>query len=102
MQISGEFSSVQDALYNVTGRLRDNILPSSILSATVSRSSSSLLAETSPFGRIKDPAPLGLDSLGLSTSYSRHPIASQSTTDHVGTIHGLDNSLSPSLWESPV
>lgn len=93
---------MQDALYNITGRLRDNILPSSMSSATVSRSNSSLLSEMSPYGRIKDPAPLGLDPLGLSTSYNRHQIVSQSAADHLGTMHNLDNSLSPSLWESPV
>ncbi|KAK4804257.1 hypothetical protein SAY86_004074 [Trapa natans] len=100
VQISGEFSSVQDALYNVTGRLRDNILPSSILNATVSRKSSSLLSETSPYGRVKDPTPPGLDSLDLSTSYSQHQIVNKSTADHLGTIHHLENSLSPNLWES--
>ncbi|KAK4795383.1 hypothetical protein SAY86_013377 [Trapa natans] len=100
VQISGEFSSVQDALYNVTGRLRDNILPSGILSATVSRNNSSLLPEMSPYGRVKDHAPLGLDSLGLSTSYRQLQIVNQSTANHLGSIHRPDNSLSPNLWES--
>ncbi|OWM87723.1 KH domain-containing protein HEN4-like isoform X2 [Punica granatum] len=100
VQISGDFPLVQDALYNVTGRLRDNMLPSSPLSATVSRSSSSLLAETSPYGRIKDPASMGLDSLGLSPSYSRQSVATQSSTDHLGVMHNIHNSASPRLWES--
>ncbi|PQM33531.1 KH domain-containing protein [Prunus yedoensis var. nudiflora] len=58
VQISGDFSSVQDALYNITGRLRDNLF-SSTVNNSGRRSSSSMLTDTSPYGRLRDPTPIG-------------------------------------------
>ncbi|XP_050880384.1 KH domain-containing protein HEN4 [Lathyrus oleraceus] len=57
VQISGEFSSVQDALYNATGRLRDNLFGGTQNSAGT-RSLSYVQADTSPYGRLRD-VPLG-------------------------------------------
>ncbi|CAK8530346.1 unnamed protein product [Lathyrus sativus] len=57
VQISGEFSNVQDALYNATGRLRDNLFGDTQNSAGT-RSLSSVQADTSPYGRLRD-IPLG-------------------------------------------
>lgn len=52
LQISGDFSSVQDALYNLTGRLRENLLTNSVSSASTTRSLSYMLPETSPYGNM--------------------------------------------------
>lgn len=118
VQISGELSNVQDALYNVTGRLRDNLF-SSTQNNVGARGSSSILTDTSPYGRIRDPVSLGNHpSVGVSHSLSRHTIT-QSTDplvgvshglgrhtplsqsmDHLGISHGLDRPPSPRLWAS--
>lgn len=47
--------NVKDSIYHVTGRLRDNLF-SSIPGTPGARSSSSVLAETSPYVRLMDPA----------------------------------------------
>ena len=46
--------NVKDSIYHITGRLRDNLF-SSILGTPGARSSSSVLAETSPYVRSMDP-----------------------------------------------
>ncbi|KAL5855077.1 hypothetical protein ACOSQ4_004879 [Xanthoceras sorbifolium] len=95
VQISGEFSKVKDAVYNVTGRLRDNLFPSTQSSAGT-RSSSSVLTETSPYGRLRDPVPVGMhSSVGISHSLGQH-----TPMDHLGLSHNLDRPLSPKLWAS--
>uniref|UniRef100_A0A2N9IAQ6 K Homology domain-containing protein n=1 Tax=Fagus sylvatica TaxID=28930 RepID=A0A2N9IAQ6_FAGSY len=119
VQISGEFSNVQDALYNVTGRLRDNLF-SGTPNNVGARSVSSILTDTSPYGRIRDPAPFGnYPSVGVSHSLSRHTTITQSmdpsvgvshglsrhtpltqSMDHLGISHGLDRPPSPRLWAS--
>lgn len=111
---------MQDALYNVTGRLRDNLF-SSTHNNVGARGSSSIIADTSPYGRIRDPVSLGNHpSVGVSHSLSRHTIT-QSTDplvgvshglgrhtpltqsmDHLGISHGLDRPPSPRLWASQV
>ena len=45
---------MKDSIYHITGRLRDNLF-SSILGTPGARSSSSVLAETSPYVRLMDP-----------------------------------------------
>ncbi|CAK7355270.1 unnamed protein product [Dovyalis caffra] len=54
VEIIGDFMNVKDAIYHVTGKLRDNLF-SSILSTSGVRSSSSVLAETGPYVRLMDP-----------------------------------------------
>ncbi|KAE8008327.1 hypothetical protein FH972_004848 [Carpinus fangiana] len=89
VQISGEFSNVQDALYNVTGRLRDNLF-SSTQNNVGTRSSSSVFTDTSPYGRLRDPPPLGSHpSVGVSHSLGRHATFTQSTDPSVGVSHSL-------------
>ncbi|XP_048231498.1 KH domain-containing protein HEN4 isoform X4 [Ricinus communis] len=53
VQISGDFMNVKDAVYHVTGRLRDNLF-SSALSTPVTRSTT-VITEASPYGRLKEP-----------------------------------------------
>lgn len=99
--ISGDFSSVQDALYNATGRLRDHFLSSTISSAGT-RSVSSLLTGTSPYERMRDPAPLGINvspPIGVNNSISRHTTLNQSL-DHLGLSHTLERPPSPRPWTS--
>ena len=57
VQISGEFSNVQEALYNATGRLRDNLFGGTQNSAGI-RSLSLVRSDTSPYGMLRD-VPLG-------------------------------------------
>ncbi|XP_031261613.1 KH domain-containing protein HEN4 isoform X2 [Pistacia vera] len=99
VQISGEFAKVKDAVYNVTGRLRDNLFSSSLNNAGI-RSTNSVLADTSPYGRLREPASFGLpSSVGVSHSVSRHPTLTQSM-DHIGFSCSLDCPPSPRLWAS--
>lgn len=102
VQISGDFSSVQDALYNITGRLRDNLF-SSTVNNSGRRSSSSMLTDTSPYGRLRDPTPIGFQpssSVGVNHGLSRHTTLTQSM-DHLGLSHSLDHpSSSPRPWAS--
>ncbi|ONH90713.1 hypothetical protein PRUPE_8G070900 [Prunus persica] len=102
VQISGDFSSVQDALYNITGRLRDNLF-SSTVNNSGRRSSSSMLTDTSPYGRLRDPTPIGFQpssSVGINHGLSRHTTLTQSM-DHLGLSHSLDHpSSSPRPWAS--
>ena len=79
---------MQDALYNVTGRLRDNLF-SSTHNNVGARGSSSIIADTSPYGRIRDPAPFGnYPSVGVSHSLSRHTTITQSMDPSVGLREG--------------
>ncbi|RDX91236.1 KH domain-containing protein HEN4, partial [Mucuna pruriens] len=99
VQISGEFSSVQDALYNATGRLRDNLFVST-QNSTGTRSLSSVRVDTSPYGRLQDIVPLG-SQLPATTSHSlsRHTFAQG--IDHLALSRNLDGPSSPGLWVSP-
>ncbi|XP_062082633.1 KH domain-containing protein HEN4 isoform X2 [Humulus lupulus] len=101
VQISGDFSSVQDALYNATGRLRDNLL-SSIVNSAATRNASSLLTNTSPYARMRDPAPPGINTsppIGVTHSFTQHSTLSKGL-DHLGLSHTLDHPSSPRQWES--
>ncbi|KAM1457036.1 hypothetical protein ACFX13_035122 [Malus domestica] len=103
VQISGDFSNVQDALYNITGRLRDNLF-SSTVSNSGRRSSSSMLTatDTSPYGRPRDPALIGFQpssSVGVTHGLSRHTTLIQSM-DHLGLSHSLDHPSPPRPWAS--
>ncbi|KAI4299170.1 hypothetical protein L6164_032654 [Bauhinia variegata] len=98
VQISGEFSNVQDALYNATGRVRDNLFAST-QNSTGTRSISSVLADTSPYGRLRDPVPTGSQPVvGSSHSLSRHTLTHG--MDHLGLSQNLDHPPSPGLWTS--
>ncbi|KAF3435099.1 hypothetical protein FNV43_RR22186 [Rhamnella rubrinervis] len=99
VQISGDFSSVQDALYSATGRLRDNLF-SSTLNSSGTRNSSTLLPDTSPYGRMRDSAPHGIHASPPAHSFSRHTTLTQSM-DHLGLSHALDRPPSPpKAWAS--
>ncbi|XLS73728.1 hypothetical protein HN51_030593 [Arachis hypogaea] len=109
VQISGEFSSVQDALYNATGRLRDNLIissqnsagtrsqnsvraDSSLSSARADTSLSSARADTSPYGRLRDTVSLsGQPAFGVSPCLTRHTLSQ--SIDHHALAHNLDHSL---------
>ncbi|XP_027339729.1 KH domain-containing protein HEN4-like isoform X2 [Abrus precatorius] len=96
VQISGEFSNVQDALYNATGRLRDNLFISTQNSAGT-RSFSSLQVDTSPYGRLRDVVPLGSQpASATSHSLSRHTFAQG--IDHRPLSRNLERPSSPGFW----
>ncbi|KAK7302582.1 hypothetical protein RJT34_13474 [Clitoria ternatea] len=130
VQISGEFSNVQDALYNATGRLRDNLFVSTQNGAGI-RGLSSIEVDTSPYGRLRDVVPVvstqnsagtrGLSSIELDTSpFGRLrdvvPLGIQPATasshslsrhtfaqgiDHLPLSRNLDHPSSPGLWTPP-
>uniref|UniRef100_A0A2P2KR28 Uncharacterized protein MANES_10G097500 n=1 Tax=Rhizophora mucronata TaxID=61149 RepID=A0A2P2KR28_RHIMU len=52
VQVSGDVMQVKDAIYHITGRLRVNLFISTLGNGT--RSTSSVLTETSPYGRLRD------------------------------------------------
>ncbi|THG03119.1 hypothetical protein TEA_001295 [Camellia sinensis var. sinensis] len=97
-KITGELGSVQDALYNVTGRLRDNnLFTGRISNGAGTRSSSSVITEMNPYERAGDPSSFGLHtSVGVS---HRHTTLTQSM-DHLGLSHNYDHPPSPNLWAS--
>ncbi|XP_028787302.1 KH domain-containing protein HEN4 isoform X1 [Neltuma alba] len=95
VQISGEFSNVQDALYNATGRLRDNLF-SSTQNSVGTKTMTSGLPDASPHGRLRDPVPIGVQpAIGVSHSLSRHTMSQN--IDQVVSRY-LDNSSSPGSW----
>ena len=99
-QISGEFSNVQDALYNATGRLRDHLFVSTQNSAGT-RNLSSVPADTSPYGRLRDPVPLGGSPIaGVSHSLGKHSLSQN--LDHLAIPPNLDHPSSPGLWAPQV
>ncbi|GLT26109.1 hypothetical protein SLA2020_011960 [Shorea laevis] len=96
VQISGEYMNVKDAIYHVTGRLRDNLF-SSTLKGAGARSSSAVLTETSPYGRMIDPDPYELPSPGVGS----HNLAQHTSMIHgLELSHSLDRPLSPKPWAS--
>ncbi|KAK7328088.1 hypothetical protein VNO77_22184 [Canavalia gladiata] len=100
VQISGEFPNVQDALYNATGRLRDNLFVGTQNSAGT-RTLPSLRVDTSPYGRQRDVVPLGSHP-ATATSYSlssRHSFAQG--IDHFSLSRNLERPSSPGLWTPP-
>ncbi|CAK8530345.1 unnamed protein product [Lathyrus sativus] len=95
VQISGEFSNVQDALYNATGRLRDNLFGDTQNSAGT-RSLSSVQADTSPYGRLRDIPLGGQSAAGISHSRTRHTFSQG--IDHFALSRTYDRPSSPGLW----
>lgn len=90
-------------MYNVTGRLRDNLF-SSVLSNSGTRNGggTSVYPETSPYGRVRDTAPL-VRSTPVGTSHGsfmQHSTAQSS--DDLGLSHSLDSPSSPGLWPPQV
>ncbi|XP_020222467.1 KH domain-containing protein HEN4 [Cajanus cajan] len=74
VQISGQFLNVQGALHNATGRLRDHLFISTQNSGGT-RSLSSVLADTSSPGRLRDPLPVGGQPIvAVSHNLNRHSL----------------------------
>ncbi|XP_021291013.1 KH domain-containing protein HEN4 isoform X2 [Herrania umbratica] len=100
VQISGGYLNVKDAIYHVTGRLRDNLFSSTLKNAGA-KSGSAVLTETSPYERLMDTAPLGLQvSSGVSHNLSRHTTLAPNSMDSFGLSRSLDCPYSPGLWTS--
>lgn len=93
---------MKDAIYHITGRLRDNLF-SRMPSSLGTKSSSSVKIETSPYGKLTDStAPVSLrSSVGLSQNLSRHSTFTPGM-DHLGFSHTYDSPPSPRLWGSQV
>ena len=115
---------MQDALYNATGRLRDNVL-SNAINSVGTRSAPTLITETSlyermrepetsPFGRMREPAPLifvtnepppleinDSPSFGVTNSHSRNNTLNQNL-DYLGLPYTVDRPPSPRPWASQV
>lgn len=89
-QIAGEFSNVQDALYNATGRLRDHLFVSTQNSV-----------RASPYGRMRDPVPLGGQPVvGVAHSLNRHSLSQ--SMDNLTLSRNSDHPSSPGLWAPKV
>ncbi|XP_028772088.1 KH domain-containing protein HEN4 [Neltuma alba] len=87
VQISGVFSNVQDALYNATGRLRDNLFAST--QNVAGTRSISAVSHTSPYVRLGDSAPLGgQPGSGISHNQTRHTFSQ--SIDHPGLPRNSD------------
>ncbi|XP_057496185.1 KH domain-containing protein HEN4-like [Actinidia eriantha] len=98
VQITGEFVCVQDALYNVTGRMRDSLFPSRMSNGAGTRSNS--IPETIPYERVIAPSSLGWhSSVGVPHNFNRHTTLTQSI-DHHRLPYGYDCPPSPRLWAS--
>ncbi|XP_009609357.1 KH domain-containing protein HEN4 [Nicotiana tabacum] len=99
VQIAGEFVNVQDALRNVTGRLRDNLLAAKVSNGAVSRNSSPLASESSFSGQMKEP-PFGFHrSSGVSHGINQHPDLTRSM-DNLVLSNNIDHPPSPGQWSS--
>ncbi|KAM3219806.1 KH domain-containing protein HEN4 [Capsicum annuum] len=97
VQIAGEFVNVQDALRNVTGRLRDNLLAAKV-SNGVCRNNS-LASESSPSGQMKEP-PFGFHrSSGVTHGMNQHPDLTRSI-DNLVLSNKTDHPPSSGLWSS--
>ena len=91
---------MQDALYNATGRLRDNLF-ASMQNSAGTRSVTSVLADTSPYSGMRDPVPVGRQStIDVSHNLGRHNLAQN--MDHIGLCRNLDRPTSPGLWAPKV
>lgn len=102
VQITGEFRNVQDALFQATSRLRDNILPSKAINGTGAGIYSSTIPESASYGRVREPTSPGpYSSFGLSHNVDR-PISLAHSMDHLGLSHNIDRPPSPRSWASQV
>lgn len=92
---------MQDALYNATGRLRENLFSGTLNSAGVRNTLA--LPDSSPYGRMRDSAPLGIHTsplVGVNHTFGRHATLTQSM-DHLGLSQTLDRLPSPTrAWAS--
>ncbi|CAN4107901.1 unnamed protein product [Withania somnifera] len=94
VQIAGEFVNVQDALRNVTGRLRDNLLAANVSNSDVGRNSFPLVSESSPSGQMKEPR-----YSGVSHGINQHPELTRSI-DNLVISNKIDHPPSSGLWSS--
>lgn len=97
VQMTGEFVNVRDALYNITGRLRNNLFSIRMLNAPGRGSSSKI--DINPYGRGLGPPSLGHSSGAASHNANQHTTLTQSM-DNLRLSHGKDRPSSPSLWKS--
>ncbi|KAL3538716.1 hypothetical protein ACH5RR_002082 [Cinchona calisaya] len=98
VQITGEIVNVQDALYHVTGRLRDNLFSIRMLNGAGNKNSSSFVTETRPLGRTRDqPLPGFFPSVSVSNSHNQHNTLRRS----MDNLSFSQNRVpSPKLWTS--
>ncbi|XP_021776249.1 KH domain-containing protein HEN4-like [Chenopodium quinoa] len=90
VEISGQFVNIQDALYHVTSRLRNNLFTSIAMNIPGSRTGK-LLLDTSNYGRIQDATTVGLcHSFGTNQSIGGQATLSQ----------GLDPLPHPNISQS--
>ncbi|XP_077234104.1 KH domain-containing protein HEN4-like [Tasmannia lanceolata] len=101
VQINGEFGNVQDALFRITSRLRDSIIPTKMLNgAGAGIYPQSTIPETASYGRVREhSSPELYPSLGLSHNLDRQATLAHSM-DHLGLSHNIDCPSSPRLWPS--
>ncbi|KAL6218349.1 hypothetical protein ACLB2K_011563 [Fragaria x ananassa] len=83
VQVSGDFSNVQDALYNITGRLRDNLFSSGVNNLG-RRNSSAVLTDSNPYGRLRDPAPIVFQPTSSIFTKAIHMVAPRGISDTRG------------------
>ncbi|GAB4838403.1 hypothetical protein Ancab_027938 [Ancistrocladus abbreviatus] len=96
--ISGNFENVQDALYQVTGRLRDSLFPSSVAGSRMSFSSI-YEGTNNPYERARDRV------LYQQGSHSQSLVPHTSIllrSDNIGLSHNIDRSPSPGLRRTQV
>ncbi|XAR53015.1 hypothetical protein NMG60_11021393 [Bertholletia excelsa] len=100
VQITGEIVNVRDALYNVTGRLRDNSFPNRLPNDAGTRSISSVITDRSMYDRAKDASFLRLQTpFSVSYNLNRHAALTESM-DHLAQSNRYDQPPSPRLWAS--
>lgn len=88
---------MNDAIYNITSKLRENIFTYAQINAGT-RNNSSMLIETNQYGRLRDPVSIGMHS---STVVS-HSHNSVSPMGHTGFSSSVDHPPSPRIWTSQV
>ncbi|KAG6406749.1 hypothetical protein SASPL_134358 [Salvia splendens] len=98
LQITGEFANVQDALYKVTGRLRDNMFSNRMLNGNRNRNYSR--TDNDAYGIVRNrPAYGSHQSLADSDKTNEHKSLTQSM-DHLAISNNNDRLLTPSSFTS--
>ncbi|KAK1276895.1 KH domain-containing protein [Acorus gramineus] len=99
VQINGLFANVQDGLFHVTGRLRENIILAKPLNGSVSGSYTPTVPAVSTYGRV-ETMPSGVYSpAGLSNHVDRETNLAYSM-DHLVLSGSHDLPTSPNIWPS--
>uniref|UniRef100_A0A1D1Z8D9 KH domain-containing protein At4g18375 n=1 Tax=Anthurium amnicola TaxID=1678845 RepID=A0A1D1Z8D9_9ARAE len=97
IQITGELSNVQDALFRVTGRLRDNALSAKVPNSAGTGVHLSNLPQISSYGRNAHSSSRSHPAMGVPRTFDPRASLAHSM-DHLGLSGNVDRPPSPTAW----